>query len=100
LNPAGKLTNLVRHRRREEKGLTLRWKLRDDLLNVREEAHVTHAVSLIEDEVLDPLKVKGAGAQMVKQTTWTRDYDLRLSTKLRYLSSVRDTAVDGDALQA
>jgi hypothetical protein len=62
LNPAGELTNLVRHRRRKEKGLTLGWELRDDLLDVWEEPHVTHAVRLIEYEVLDPLKVEGARA--------------------------------------
>jgi hypothetical protein len=88
LDTTGELTDLFRHRCREEKGLPLRWKLRDDLLDIREEAHVTHAISLIEHEVLDPLKVEGARAEMVEQTTWTRHDDLRLATELRYLTAV------------
>jgi hypothetical protein len=62
LDTTGELTDLIRHRRRKEKGLTLRWELRDDLLNIRNEAHVAHAISLIEHKVFDPLKVEGARA--------------------------------------
>jgi hypothetical protein len=36
---------------------------------------------------------------MIEQTTWARDDDLWLPTKLRYLTTVRHTAVDRDALQ-
>jgi hypothetical protein len=37
---------------------------------------------------------------MIEQATWARDDDLWLTTELRYLTTVRDTAVNRDALQA
>jgi hypothetical protein len=37
---------------------------------------------------------------MVKQPPWAGDDDLWLSTKLRYLATVRHTAVDRNALQS
>jgi hypothetical protein len=37
---------------------------------------------------------------MIEQATWARDDDLWFTTELRYLTTVRDTAVNRDALQA
>jgi hypothetical protein len=62
LNAASEFTNLIGHGGGEEKCLPLRRELRDDLLNIWEEAHVAHTVSLVEDEILNPLEVKGASA--------------------------------------
>jgi hypothetical protein len=62
LNSSSELTNLVGHRSGEEQSLSLRWELRDNLIDVWEEPHVAHPIRLVEDKVLNPFKVEGASA--------------------------------------
>jgi len=45
----------VRHRRAEEGGLPLAWASAQDRLDIDDEAHVEHAVGLVEDDGLHPV---------------------------------------------
>jgi hypothetical protein len=94
------ITDLFRHSCREEKRLTLSRDLRDDLLDIREESHVTHAICLIKDEVLDPLEIDRATTDMIEETPRACYDNLRLSTEIRDLTTVRHTAVNSYALDA
>jgi hypothetical protein len=50
--------DLGRHRRREQHRLPLGRQLRQDAAHIGPEAHVEHAVRLVEDEHLDPAQVR------------------------------------------
>jgi hypothetical protein len=78
--------------------LALCWDLRDDLFDIRQESHITHAICLIKDEVLDPLQVDRATTHVIEKTSRARHDDLRLTAQIRYLATVRDTTINGYAL--
>jgi hypothetical protein len=100
LNAAGKILNLRRHGRGEEQCLTLSWDLLNNLLDVRKETHVEHAVSFVENESLYTREVYRSSTKMVQETAWARYDDLWATTKVRHLTSMRHTAVNRYALNA
>jgi hypothetical protein len=76
-------TDLGGERRREEQVLTSRRQKVEDLADVPDEAHVEHAVRLVEDEHLDPRQVDGALGRVVEQTAGRGDHDVRTGAQRR-----------------
>ena len=73
---AGQLLDVVGHGGREQQGLAL---LRDgahDAAHVGQEAHVKHAVRLVEHQHFDPAQVDGSLADMIEQATRAGNDDL------------------------
>ncbi len=65
-----------RHSRREEEGLPLLWKLRDDLLHIMDEPHIEHTVCLIEDEEFDTSKIDESLLHEVEKSTRSGNEDI------------------------
>ena len=63
--------------------------------DVADEAHVEHAVGLVEDEDLDPRQVDGALAEVVEQAAGRRDEDLGTGAQRADLRVEADAAEDG-----
>ena len=72
----------------------MRRQQRDDLLDVRQEAHVEHPVGLVEDEDLDLAEVGDPLADEVEQPARRRDEDLDPAAEGLDLGIHRDAAVD------
>ena len=72
--------------------------LREQLLDVGEEAEVEHLVGLVEHHHLDVLEAQQALAGEVEQATGGADDDLRAGLELLDLALVGLAAVDGDDL--
>ena len=68
----------------------------DDLADVADEAHVEHAVGLVEDEDLDLRQVDRALADVVEQAARGRDDDLGAVAQRADLRIEADAAVDRD----
>ena len=92
---AGELGDLLRHGRREEQRLALPRQHGDDLPDVVDEAHVEHAVGLVEDEDLDLVEVKRAVVAEVEQAAGRGDQDVDAVLKRPHLAAHRDAA-DGE----
>ena len=73
---AGQPPDVVGERRREHQVLPAGGQQRDDLLDVRQEAHVEHPVGLVEDEDLDLAEVRDALPDEVEQPARRGDEDL------------------------
>ena len=71
----------------------LRREQRDDLLDIRQEAHVEHPVGLVEDEDLDLAEVGDLLADEVEQPAGRRHEDLDAATEGLDLGIHRDPAV-------
>ena len=67
LHLAGQLDDLVGHRRREEQGLAVLGQRLEDALDVGPEAHVEHAVALVEDQRLHAQEIARAVPHVVHQ---------------------------------
>ena len=89
---------LAVERRAEEQRLAVARALRDDAVDGRAEAHVEHAVGLVEDEDLDVAQAERAALQQVLEAARGRDDDVRLG-RLAALLLEADAAVDGGDLQ-
>ena len=74
---AGELLDLRWHRRREHHALTVLRQRTIDLHDVLLEAHVEHAVSLVEYEVRDTREVSLLEIHQGQETPWRGDDDLR-----------------------
>ena len=72
-----KIGDLVRDRRGEQQRLALGRELLYDALDVREKAHVEHAVGLVEDEGLDLVQLDDLLTHEVPQAARRRDEDVR-----------------------
>jgi hypothetical protein len=72
----GQLLDLVREGGREEQGLLLGGQQREDLLDVADEAHVEHAVGLVQHQDLELAEVEVALALVVQQAARRGDEDL------------------------
>src|SRR3954453_1640723 len=68
--------DLRRHRRREEERLPLRRQELANALDVRDEAHVEHAVGLVDDQDLDAVHEELATAEMVEEAARSGDQDI------------------------
>src|SRR5207248_3910442 len=74
---ASELCNLPLELRREEQRLPVPWRLADDAVDDRLEAHVEHAVGLVEDDHLDATEVDGPARDQVFESAGSRDEQLR-----------------------
>lgn len=70
--------NLRRNGSREQQGLALFRQELDDALDIREKAHIEHAVGLVEHDGLDVVEFDGAALHVVAQAAGRRDDDLRV----------------------
>ena len=106
----GDRLDLVAEGRREEQALLLLRQHREHLLDVVDEAHVEHAIGLVEDEDLDVREVERALAVVVEEATRRGDEDVDAAAQLvdlrlhadaaehDHAGQLRVLAVDADAL--
>ena len=92
----GKLSEIPGHCCCKEQVLTFFRQLGYDSPDVRQEAHVEHVVSLIEDEGVDFLGLHLATLEQVKDAAGTADHDLGSFSEGLDLGAVGDTSVDGN----
>ena len=88
----GDVEDLARQRGGEEHRLPVGRDAVHDLVDLRLEAHVEHAVGLVEDEDLDALEAHGATAREVAEAARRGDDDLRLGD-VPHLLAQRGAAV-------
>jgi len=87
--------DLRRHGCREEEGLAvLVAALLDDAADIREEAHVEHAVDFIEDEEIDGIEAEGAAFDVVEQASRGGDNNVHAGFEVVDLATVGDAAVE------
>ena len=92
--PDGEAPDLGGERRREEQGLAARRHEVDDPADVADEAHVEHAIGLVEDEDLDVRQVDRALVGVVEEAARRRDDDRRAGAERANLRIEADAAVD------
>ena len=66
-NSFGKLTNIIRKGCRKHEVLTLFWQECEYLTNIANEAHVEHAIGLVENQNIDFVEMHGALLMKIKQ---------------------------------
>ena len=88
----------VVERRREEERLTLTGHLGDDLAHAWQEAHVEHAVRLVDDEHLDGAEMADALVDEVDEPAWCRDEDVAAPCERSLLGFVARPSDDGHAV--
>ena len=81
-----------RHGRREEQGLPGEGHQLADFLDVRDEAHVEHAVGLVNDEDLDAAEHELAAFEKVEQAARRRDQHVDAAHDLGFLVAEGDAA--------
>ena len=84
----------IGHRGGEEERLAGLRQLRDDAADVWQEAHVEHAVRLVEDEALDLVEVDDALGHQVDEAAGARDHRLGALLDLLDLAELADAAED------
>jgi len=89
-----KTLNLLGPGSREHEGLTVGTDLFENLLDLRFETHIEHAIGFVHDEVGDTTKVGLAGFEHVDQTTGGSDNDFGTSLEITNLSSFRYSSVN------
>ncbi|GGR22086.1 hypothetical protein GCM10010196_14610 [Agromyces mediolanus] len=97
--PAREGDDRAGHGRGEQHGVPHGRNLREDLLDVGEEAEVEHLVGLVEHDLLHLAEVQEALAGQVEETAGGADDDLRAGLDLLDLPLVRLAAVDRDDLR-
>ena len=99
--PAARSLDRRRHRRREEQRLALRRQRRDDLAHVVDEAHVEHAVGLVEHEALRRRRARRGPARIrSSRRPGRRDQDVDAARERLHLRLLADAAEDDGAAQA
>ena len=98
--PLGNLADRGRQRGGEQRDLTLLGHLLQDKLDVFQEAHVQHLVGFVQDQAFDLAQVQAAAVDVVDDSTWRADHDLRIAMQLSELHFIILTAVDGRQVQA
>jgi hypothetical protein len=86
-----------RHRRREEERLPLRGHVLQHAADVGQEAHVEHAVGLVEDEDLEAGELRVREAEVVEQAAGRRDDHVGAAPERVLLRPHADAAEDGRA---
>ena len=81
----GQPLDLGRHGRREEQRLPARRQQAADALDVGDEAHVEHAVGLVDDEDLDAGQQDAAALELVEHAAGRRDQDVGAAVELLVL---------------
>mmetsp|Transcript_1235 Transcript_1235/g.3590 ORF Transcript_1235/g.3590 Transcript_1235/m.3590 type:complete len:505 (-) Transcript_1235:62-1576(-) len=84
----------------EHDGLPVRPDLGDDLADLRLEAHVQHAVCLVQAEVRHALEIRDACLQEIQQPPRRGDDDLDAAAEVRGLAVAADAAEAGRAADA
>ena len=84
--------DLRRHGRREEQGLTREGEELADALDVGNEAHVEHAVGLVDDENFDAVEEQLAALEMVEQAARRGDHHIGAAIELAVLLVVGHAA--------
>ena len=84
----------------KQQDLAFRRQALEDLADVWQEAHVEHAVGLVEHEAFDVVEIEFALAEQVEQAAGTGDGELRALANAGDLRLLAHAAVDGDAAQA
>ena len=92
---ARQLRDRGRHRRREEERLALDGQVLQDLADVRQEAHVEHAVRFVQDEDLEVVELRVREAEVVEQAARRRDQDVGARAEGVLLRPHGDAAEDG-----
>ena len=77
--------DLRRHGRREEQRLAGEGEKLADALDIRDEAHVEHAVGFVDDQDLDAVEQKLAAREMVEQAAWRGDHHVGAAVELAVL---------------
>ncbi len=88
----GEFGDILRHRRREEQRLPLDRQLGDDLPDVVDEAHVEHAVGLVEDQELDLSEFQPVALHEIEQPAGRGDQHFDARHDRADLPSHRDAA--------
>src|SRR5690625_5170771 len=94
-NGAGQFPNGFLHRSGEQHRLTLARDLGDDLADVADEAHVEHAISLVEDEHLDAAQVDRAALHVIEKAARRGDDDVDAAAEALDLWLDGHAAVNG-----
>ena len=66
----------------------------DNAADVGHEAHVEHAVGLVEDQMLDGVELDRALLEIIEQAAGRGDKDVGAALELRFLFAVADAAID------
>ena len=85
---ARELQDFRRERRREEHGLTLDGQLGDEAPDVGQEPHVQHPVGLVQNEVLDLVKIDDALRHQVDETPRRGDHHVRPAPDVLHLAEL------------
>ena len=96
----GEAGDFRRHGGREEQGLAREGHELADLLDVRDEAHVEHAVGLVDDEDLDALKQQLAALEEIEQAAGGGDQHIRAAHDLGFLIGEGDAADEQGHVEA
>src|SRR5688572_4967975 len=91
----GDVLDFLDERRRKQQGMTLRGQGLKDSADRWNEAHIEHAIRLINGEDLDAGKVHRALLHVVEQTAGSRDNDVKASLQRLNLRSHSGTPDDG-----
>ena len=89
---AGQPHDLGQHGRREEQGLALLRQGCDHFADIVDEAHVEHAVGLVEDEHLEAIEPHQGLAHQVEQAPRRGDQDVDAARASEHLLSLADPA--------
>lgn len=92
---AGQLCRMAGESGGEKEGLALSWQFGDNGADIGQEAHIEHAIGLIEDEVFDLIETQFALAEEVEEATWGGDEDIKAFAESFDLWMKADAAVDG-----
>src|SRR5690606_16854784 len=76
----------------EEQGLTGEWDQFADAFDIGDEAHVEHAICLVDDEDFDAGQQQLAAFEMVQQATGRRDQNVSAALQLLFLLVERHAA--------
>ena len=88
------------HGRGEEKNLPFLGQRGEDLVHLLLEAHIQHAVGLVEDGHLNPARIEGAALEVIEQTPGRSYHELRPVAQGAELAIHRCSAVNGSRLKA
>lgn len=91
----GETLDLLGPSGREQKGLSVRSDLRNNLSNLRLETHVEHSVGFVHNEISNALEVGLSGLEHVDQSTRSGDTDLDTSLEVSDLRALGSTTVNG-----
>ena len=94
-----KRVNAVRHGRREEHRLALPGHPPEDALDLRAEAHVEHAIGLVQDQEADPPQIRLPAAHVIDEAPRGGGDQFRAGFKRGALRPVAHPAHDGGAPQ-